>query len=251
MERTLKIPCGKEQFLTRMPKLDADDSFTFSCHPGIPCFNECCADLNCALSPYDVVRLRDALSLGSREFIEQFATVQLLAPIGFPEVLLKMSDDERKSCPFVRVEGCSVYGDRPTACRYYPLAKGTLRGRDGSFSERFALVRENHCRGFRENKEYTPATWISDQELEVYDTYFTEYHKLITDLKAKGRTLNSNEFGITFLALFRIDDFFTFLASQGLMQKLKLPESEINDIVSNEGTGLAFAMGWLRNFLLS
>lgn len=232
-----------------MPKLEPDDTYSFSCHPGVPCFNECCADLDCALSPYDVLRLRGALSMGSREFIERFTSVQLLSPIGFPEVLLKMNDDPRKSCPFVREEGCSVYGDRPTACRYYPVAKGTLRGNDGHFSERFALVKETHCRGFAEDKKYTPLTWIADQGLEVYDTYFTEYHKLITDLKAANRILTSNEFGITFLALFRIDDFFNFLSSQGLLRRSSLPASEIADIVNNEETGLAFAMGWLRNFL--
>jgi len=39
----------------------------------------------------------------------------------YPVILLQMRDNEKKSCPFVTAEGCSVYPDRPWACRMYPL----------------------------------------------------------------------------------------------------------------------------------
>ena len=34
-----------------------DRPFTFACHPGVPCFTECCRELDLALTPYDVLRL--------------------------------------------------------------------------------------------------------------------------------------------------------------------------------------------------
>ena len=241
---------AKNDFLGSLPILAADESFSFQCHPKVACFNKCCADLNCELGPYDVVRLREALSISSREFIDQYATVRLIPTIGFPEVRLKMTDNARKSCPFVREDGCSVYADRPAPCRYYPLARGLVRGDDGRYYERFAIVKERHCQGFKEKKELTPEAWIRDQGLEIYNTYVTEYHKLIADLKAARRVLNKSEFGIAFLALFRVDDFFAFLSSKNLLEKSKLPKSELSRILSDESSGLAFSMGWLRNFLL-
>ena len=39
--------------------LDPDDTIGFACHPGVPCFNHCCRDLNQALTPYDVLQLKN------------------------------------------------------------------------------------------------------------------------------------------------------------------------------------------------
>ena len=41
--------------------LTADTAFSFDCSPAVPCFNACCRDLNQALSPYDILRLKDSM----------------------------------------------------------------------------------------------------------------------------------------------------------------------------------------------
>ena len=35
--------------------------FSFACHPDVPCFTKCCSDLDLALTPYDVLRLKNRL----------------------------------------------------------------------------------------------------------------------------------------------------------------------------------------------
>ena len=47
-------------------------TFRFRCHKGIRCFNECCADLKLALTPYDILRIKNRLGMGSGEFLDTF-----------------------------------------------------------------------------------------------------------------------------------------------------------------------------------
>jgi Fe-S-cluster containining protein len=109
------------EFLNDMPQLAPGEKFQFRCHPGVDCFNACCSDLNLMLTPYDALRLRRFLGLSSRDFVQRHCMVSAGRDLGFPLVQMRMLDDARRSCPFVRPEGCSVYGDRPGACRTYPL----------------------------------------------------------------------------------------------------------------------------------
>ena len=53
----------KEEILKEYPRLSEDSSFTFACHPGVPCFNDCCGDVNIFLTPYDILRLKQALNM--------------------------------------------------------------------------------------------------------------------------------------------------------------------------------------------
>jgi Fe-S-cluster containining protein len=114
----------KDSFLDSLEGLGANDEFHFACHPKVPCYNECCADLDLELSPYDVLRLRNKLGLSSEELFSRHLNLAVEAEAGLPHVSLKMGDDDRRSCPFVDETGCTVYADRPGACRTYPLGRG-------------------------------------------------------------------------------------------------------------------------------
>ena len=61
----------QEQILQDRPRMGPDDTFRFGCHPGVSCFNHCCSDVNIFLSPYDVLRMRKRLGMGSGEFLEK------------------------------------------------------------------------------------------------------------------------------------------------------------------------------------
>ncbi len=104
------------------------ETFRFSCHPGVSCFGACCSDLTLMLLPYDVLRLRRRLGLGSREFLDTY-TETLEGDGGVPRVQLRMGDDEQRSCPFVDDGACTVYEDRPGACRMFPLGRAATAGR--------------------------------------------------------------------------------------------------------------------------
>jgi uncharacterized protein len=149
--------------------IEADERFRFACHDKVSCFNHCCRDLNQALTPYDVLCLKNFLKISSRDFIQTYAILYTGASTGLPVVSLRFGDDEENRCPFVTPEGCSVYAARPASCRIYPLARALRRDRtDGRLSEHFAVVRESHCHGFDQQETQTVHQWIVNQRLETH-----------------------------------------------------------------------------------
>lgn len=144
------------------------ESFAFACHPGVPCFTECCRELELALSPYDVLRLCRELGMPSSEFLDNYAIIECGQTDPFPRVYLGMVDDGRASCPFVTDKGCRVYGGRPAPCRTYPLGRGAWRDGSGCCHAFYVLQREMHCRGFAEQAEQTVEQWIAGQGIDEY-----------------------------------------------------------------------------------
>ncbi len=158
--------------MTNLPEsvkaLPADEHFQFACHPGVSCFTECCRELELALTPYDVLRLRRALNTTSHAFLDQHAVIEFNNDAPYPIVYLGMVDNGRGQCPFVDVNGCRVYDNRPGACRTYPLGRGaslTAKGENAIH----VLIREPHCQGFAEGKRQCVPDWQTDQEITLYN----------------------------------------------------------------------------------
>ena len=76
--------------------------------------------------PYDIIQLKNGLEISSEEFLQQY-TFTLMGKNGLPAIILKMKDNDEKSCPFVTSQGCRVYDSRPWACRIYPLQPETTK----------------------------------------------------------------------------------------------------------------------------
>ena len=126
-------------------RLGPDSKFQFKCHKGVKCFNQCCRDINIILTPYDIIKLKTRLGLSSEEFLALYTEPQILEKTDLPVVMLKLldeegSDSDRKACPFVREDGCLVYEDRPTTCRYYPLGVASLSHKEDSVRMSFIFL---------------------------------------------------------------------------------------------------------------
>lgn len=144
--------------------LSPEEPFQFACGPGVSCFNQCCRDLNQALTPYDVLRIRRHLHLSWDQFLKQYAVLYAGPASGLPVVSLRFPAVREKCCPFVTPEGCSIYAARPTSCRLYPVARALTRSRrDGRISEQFAIIKEDHCLGFAQGPVQTVQEWIESQ----------------------------------------------------------------------------------------
>ena len=78
--------------------LRENEKFCFSCHPEVPCFNECCHQLDLILTPYDVLRLKNKLHRHSGMFLEQFVIIEWEEGMLFPTCYLTMVDDGKASC---------------------------------------------------------------------------------------------------------------------------------------------------------
>jgi len=144
--------------------------FRFTCSPGVTCFNACCRNLNQALTPYDVLCLKQFLEMSSGDFLNRYTEESTGPGTGLPVVSLRFSDADDLACPFVADAGCRVYPARPASCRSYPLARGVSRNREtGRLTECWALIREPHCLGFRNGQPHTVEEWVDDQQLATHN----------------------------------------------------------------------------------
>lgn len=234
-----------EAFLKDLPEIQPGQAFRFACHPKVPCFNACCSDLTLMLTPYDALTLRRGLNMPSIAFLERFATSGTHPQTGFPLIFMKMKNDARQSCPFVRKEGCSVYPHRPGACRAYPLGRAS-RLENGEVKERFFLVQEDHCRGFEQTRDWTPGSWYDDQDLARHNAENDRYMALMAKQRDTGRLLDKKRAAMALLALYQPDKFQEFIQHMRLFERLELTEQEQAAILSDEQTALDFAYNWLE-----
>ncbi len=195
-------------------ELEPIERFKFACYLGINCFNECCQNLNLALTPYDVLRMSRALELITTEFLERYTSHHIGIATGLPVVVLKMLPDGR--CPFVTENGCSIYADRPTPCRLYPLAR--VRAGD---EVQYYLLREDFCMGHMEGKEWSVVEWVEDQEAEDYNEMNDLFFELISAKNRSGRNLTDGELERIYRACFDVDWFKKETGIDGDLEALK------------------------------
>ena len=189
-------------------RLAPGEAFCFACHAGVPCFTECCRQLDLVLSPYDVLRLKNKLGLPSDRFLDLYAVVEVDEANVFPQVYLAMVDDGRGSCPFVSRQGCEVYSDRPGACRLYPVGRGASRRADGTMEEQFVLLQEPHCQGFLQPVSQTLSSWSADQELQPYIKYSDMLTGIVQHPRIRsGMIPTQKQLDTYLLALYNLDLF--------------------------------------------
>ena len=193
-----------------MTAIRADDSFSFACHPGVPCFTECCRMLELELHPYDFVLLRRATGLDSPQLFARYIIGEDDARFPLPRHFLTMVDDGRASCPFVGEKGCQIYPFRPAACRSYPLGRAVLFQGD-AVAERFVLVREAHCRGFENGASYRPAAYLAEQGLDAINPCHDAVARLLQRPEMKSFVPSEEEKRLYVLAMGQTDLFRTRL----------------------------------------
>jgi hypothetical protein len=241
----------KERIVNEQERLGPDDTFQFSCHPGISCFNNCCADVNIFLSPYDVLRLKKRLGMTTTEFLQKHALLPVQKDMPTPVVLLRMEDNEDKTCPFLTPEGCGVYSDRPWPCRMYPLGLASSKDtEDGWQGERFYfLLEEEGCRGFCESggKEWTVREWMDDQGVDEYDRWGEAYKELaLHESFQEGNTLPPEKMEMFFTATYDLDKFRQFVFESTFLDRFEVDEDQIEEMRYSDEALLRFGVLWLR-----
>jgi hypothetical protein len=166
-------------------------------------------------------------------------------------VTLKLLDDERNSCPFVEdKDGCVIYEDRPTTCRYYPIGVGALSysGEQGDKDEFFFTVKEAHCLGFEEDKEWTVAEWRQDQGIDLRDAVNEGWMDLMVRKKSLPASMKLSEESkkIFFMVCYNIDKFRDFVFNSSFLKRYDIPEDRVADIREDDVKLLQFGFEWLK-----
>lgn len=243
----------KNSILRDYPRLGPDDSFSFHCGPGISCFTVCCADVTIALTPYDIFRLKRKLGISSEEFLARYTLIPFDQAARVPVVILRLQDDEKKSCPFVGPQGCAVYSDRPWACRMYPLglaspvkdsASAAAAGPDKEF---FFLLKEEPCAGHAAGRPVTIRDWLKDQGIEEYNAMGELFKEVSLHPRLiQGQNLEPGQMEMFYLACYNLDKFRRFIFESSFLNRFQLEAGLEAKLRDDDLELMKFGFRWLR-----
>ena len=244
MTRTTAVQGG-------LPVLGPQDGFRFHCAPGVDCFTRCCQDITIFLTPYDVLRMKNALGLPSGEFLARY-TVTLLSDNGLPMVVLQMGDDPRKRCPFVGPEGCRIYADRPWACRVYPLQPESNKITEKAGKAYFSVLNVPYCRGFAADRETTVEKWLADQGVPVY-LEMEALFKTIThnERLSQAKITNKRIQDMIYMSCYDLDRFRRFVLESSFLERFELAPGEVEALREDDVALYRLAIRWLEYGLLA
>ncbi len=216
--------------------------------PRFPVSPSAAEDWNCSLLPTMSCGSEKGSGSPPRTFLDTHTIMRWATGHGFPEIMMKMDSDNDKRCPFVTPRGCSVYEDRPGACRIYPLGRAaTKHAMDGTPREFYFPVREDHCKGFEQKRQWTVRGWLADQGMEDYNRLNDLLMELYV-LKARGRgiALGPQHMQMFTMACYNTERFRDFIFKSGFLQKFDIDEEVVADLRQNDVKLLEFAFQWLK-----
>jgi uncharacterized protein len=239
---------NKEEANIPPMQLDENSRFKFKCHKDVPCFTQCCRGINIMLTPYDIVRMKNRMQISSEEFLAIYTKPELLEKTDLPVVTLKLLDDEQESCPFVKEEGCMVYEDRPTTCRYYPLGVASLSYKEQEKDGFYIMINEPHCKGFEEDREWTVKEWRKDQGVDIHDEINAEWTELLVRKRSipKNVRLTEKTKNMFFTASYDIDRFKRFVFESTFLTLYDIDPKTVEEIKKDELSLLRFSFKWLK-----
>lgn len=235
---------------------DGSKVIQFRCHKQVACFNACCKNIDISLTPYDILRLKHRLGITSTEFLALYTFPYEMEKDGIAGVKLKPFEDGT-ACQFMRDEGCEVYTDRPTACRYYPVALLSLRRQDEYVDRNsYAIVKEPHCLGHEEPRSLTIDEYRTEQGLDEYDELGRGWRQLVLKKKSSGPTVgkpSKRSLQLFFMACYDVDRFREFVNSDSFNDLFELPADDKQkfqgDTLEHDQELMLFAFRFLRQVL--
>lgn len=233
-------------------KLGLDDSFQFRCHKGIACFNACCRSIDISLTPYDIVRLKNRLGLPSYEFLARYTSRFDMDAHGMPGVKLNPKPGTSE-CPFLADGGCSVYQDRPSACRYYALGTVSMRKTGESQEQDFYfLVKEEHCLGHNEPTTQTIGEYRAQQGVDIYDELNKGWRQAVLKKRSCGPTLgrpSARSLDLFYLCSYDVDGLREFVKSPGFSEVFDLDGDVLEALLDDEVELMKLGFRILRQVL--
>jgi Fe-S-cluster containining protein len=224
--------------------------FRFACHSGLICYRNCCRRQNLFLYPYDVIRLKTRLGIDSEEFLNRHAGLVKGHNPFFPSVMLQMAANQERTCPFLGSEGCTVYEDRPSACRTYPLERGVERvPRSSRLEEHYFLVRHIYCRGHEQEQEWSVKEWVQDQQISPFnlmDDLWAEMDALFATNPWPEEGAAGPRQQLAFLVCYNIDGFRRYVRDFNLLAQFRLDRQQLQAIETGDEELLRFGFNWLK-----
>lgn len=239
--------------ITDSRQLYAEDKFRFDCQPKVACFTRCCKDADMYLYPYDIICMKNRLGISADRFLEQHTFQAIRDNPYFPSLMLKMSDDKEKSCPFLSPEGCIIYEDRPFSCRAYPLERAVARtGGENGRMVCYFITNHSYCLGRQESREWTIREWIEDQQMQLYNDMNDLWVEIDTIFRGNPwgpEGVDSSAFKMAFMACFNLDELKKFIFESTFLSRFNVPRERTTKLMESDVELMRFGFDWVKFFL--
>ena len=233
-------------------ELTLDSEIQFHCHKNISCFNECCKNIDITLMPYDIQRLKRRENISSSEWVAKYTVPFPMDAHDMPGLKLATRPGST-ACVYLREEGCSVYEDRPTACRYYALGSMGVRKQGAAeVEDLYFLVKESHCKGHEEPRTLTVREYREEQGLVEYDEKNREWRDIVLKKRSSGPTVGAptpRSLQLFDMCSYDIDNFRAFLQSPGFTEIFAIDGQEKQDLTEDEDKLFQFSCRFLKQVL--
>ena len=233
-------------------ELTLDSEIQFHCHKNISCFNECCKNIDITLMPYDIQRLKRRENISSSEWVAKYTMPFPMDAHDMPGLKLATRSGST-ACVFLTEEGCSVYEDRPTACRYYALGSMGVRKQGAAeVEDLYFLVKESHCKGHEEPRTLTVREYREEQGLVEYDEKNREWRDIVLKKRSSGPTVGAptpRSLQLFDMCSYDIDNFRAFLQSPGFTEIFEIDGQEKQDLTEDEDKLFQFSCRFLKQVL--
>ena len=232
-------------------QLGPDDVIQFRCHKDIACFNACCKNIDITLTPYDIARMARRLNVPTWQVMLKYTMPYDIDAHGMPGVKMRPVEGGT-ACQFVTDEGCSIYGDRPTACRYYAMGTMQLRRKEAKqLEDVYFMVKEPHCLGHDEPRTLTVAEYRQEQGVDEYDEINKEWMDIVIKKKSAGPTVGApSERSLQlFSMLYDLDAFRLFTQSEGFQAMFDIDAATRRALDEDDKALLRFGARFVKQIL--
>lgn len=242
-------------------RLQSTDMFCFSCHKDVPCWNVCCHGADVTLTPGDIVRLSKRHEMTAEEFLLEYTVPAIWDKADMPVAKLKMTGKAGDGpCVFMdEKDGCTVYGDRPTTCRYYPLGMASIKMKDAEDKDDFQfLVKEPHCKGHEQDKLQNVNQFREEQGVIWYDAVNRGWYDVLMKMASwrsiggpGGKVLDPQKKKMFFMISTDVDAFRRFVFETKFLETYLIDDDAIELIQKSDEALLELGFDWLKSVLFN
>lgn len=239
------------------------DTLCFDCHKGVSCWNACCYDTDITLTPYDLLRLAGHFEARPADVVRLFTVPGVHDKSGMPVAKLKMLDQPagaRRPCVFLdEAEGCTVYENRPAACRYYPLGLAAIKiSEEETPANFYFLVKESHCRGHEEAVARPVSDFRASQGVAPYDEKNSGWMHILMKLTSWrslggpwGKEPEERVKRMFHMATTDMDAFRRFVFNSSFFDKYDIAPERREQLAVDDEALLELGLDWLRNVIFN
>ncbi|MBU2512942.1 YkgJ family cysteine cluster protein [bacterium] len=234
----------------RLKPIAPDEKFSFSCHPGVSCFNDCCKQIDVLLTPFDVVRIKRKLDIRSDQFLARYSVLQNFKDTDLPLLKLKMGDDE--SCVFLGEKGCTIYENRPVVCRNYPTGVATKSSTEEAGENSYFIIEEDMCKGHFEKETWTVSEYKKNQGVIELDEQNQPWLEIVARLKSLAlKDDQDQKMNVFIMTSYDIDAFRSFVFNSTFLTRFDINNDTVERIKSDDEELLKFGFEWLKFILFN